>query len=71
MILDSFRVEWFTWGRMIYLAAPPNIIDLSDDDEDVAPKPRKSKKVAAGRWLGKNQLQRLPFVKLKTRVGPL
>ena len=34
---------------MICLAAPPNIIDLPDDDEDVALKPRKSKKVAAGR----------------------
>ena len=34
---------------MICLAAPPNIIDLPDDDEDVALQPRKSKKVAAGR----------------------
>ena len=34
---------------MFCLAAPPNIIDLPDDDEDVAPKPRKSKKVTAGR----------------------
>ena len=34
---------------MICLAAPPNVIDLPDDDEDVALKPRKSKKVAAGR----------------------
>ena len=34
---------------MFCLAAPPNIIDISDDDEDVAPKPRKSKKVTAGR----------------------
>ena len=34
---------------MICLAAPPNIIDLPDDDEDVALKPRKRKKVAAGR----------------------
>ena len=34
---------------MICLVAPPNIIDLPDDNEDVAPKPRKSKKVAAGR----------------------
>ena len=34
---------------MIYLAAPPNVIDLPDDDEDVALKPRKSKKVAAGK----------------------
>ena len=34
---------------MICLAAPPNVIDLPDDDEDVALKHRKSKKVAAGR----------------------
>ena len=34
---------------MICLAAPPNVIDLPDDDEDVALKPRKSKKVAAGK----------------------
>ena len=34
---------------MFCLAAPPNIIDLPDDDDDVAPKPRKSKKVTAGR----------------------
>ena len=34
---------------MICLAAPPNVIDLPDDDEDVALKPRKSKKVTAGR----------------------
>ena len=34
---------------MICLVAPPNVIDLPDDDEDVALKPRKSKKVAAGR----------------------
>ena len=34
---------------MIYLAAPPNVIDLPDDDEDVALKPEKSKKVAVGR----------------------
>jgi len=30
-------------------AAPPNVIDLLDDDEDVAPRPRKNKKVAAGK----------------------
>ena len=30
-------------------AAPPNIIDLPDDDEDVAPKPRKRKKVEVGK----------------------
>lgn len=34
---------------MICLAAPPNVIDLPDDDEDVALKPMKSKKVAAGK----------------------
>ena len=30
-------------------AAPPNVIDLPDDDEDVALRPRKNKKVAAGK----------------------
>ena len=30
-------------------AAPPNVIELPDDDEDVAPRPRKNKKVAAGK----------------------
>lgn len=49
LILWSIAFEWLTWGRMICLAAPPNIIDLPDDDEDVALKPRKSKKVTAGR----------------------
>ena len=34
---------------MTCLAAPPNAIDLPDDDEDVALKPKKSKKVAAGK----------------------
>ena len=34
---------------MICLAAPPNVIDLPNDDEDVALKPRKTKKVAAGK----------------------
>ena len=37
---------------MICLAAPPNIIDLPDDDEDVALKPRKGRKVAAG-WISR------------------
>ena len=30
-------------------AAPPNVIDLPDDDEDVAPRTRKNKKVAVGK----------------------
>ena len=30
-------------------AAPPNVIELPDDDEDVAPRPRKNKKVAASK----------------------
>ena len=35
-------------GSTDFSAAPPNIIDLPYDDEDVAPRPRKNKKVAAG-----------------------
>ena len=34
---------------MICLVAPPNVIDLPNDNEDVAPRPRKNKKVAAGK----------------------
>ena len=36
-------------GSTDFSAAPPNVIDLPDDDEDVAPRPRKNKKVAAGK----------------------
>ena len=36
-------------GSTDLFAAPPNIIELPDDDEDVAPRPRKNKKVAAGK----------------------
>ena len=46
-LVDCVRVVHL--GSNDLLAAPPNIIDLPDDDEDVALKPRKSKKVAAGR----------------------
>ena len=49
LITWSIEFEWFIWGRLIFPAAPPNVIDLPYDGEDVAPKPRKSKKVAAGR----------------------
>ena len=49
LITWSIEFEWFIWGRLIFPAAPPNVIDLPNDDEDVAPKPRKSKKVAAGK----------------------
>ena len=49
LITWSIEFEWFIWGRLIFLAAPPNVIDLPGDNEDVAPKPRKSKKVAAGK----------------------
>ena len=36
-------------GSTDLFAAPPNVIELPDDDEDVAPRPRKNKKVAAGK----------------------
>ena len=36
-------------GTTGLFAAPPNVIELPDDDEDVAPRPRKNKKVAAGK----------------------
>ena len=32
-----------------FFAAPPNVIELPDDDEDVPLRPRKSKKTTAGR----------------------
>ena len=36
-------------GSTNLFASPPNVIELPDDDEDVAPRPRKNKKVAAGK----------------------
>ena len=36
-------------GSTDLFAAPPNVIELPDDDEDVAPRPRKNKKVVAGK----------------------
>ena len=36
-------------GSTDLFAAPPNVIELPDDEEDVAPRPRKNKKVAAGK----------------------
>ena len=32
-----------------FFAAPPNVIELPDDDEDVSLRPRKSKKITASR----------------------
>ena len=36
-------------GSTDLFAAPPDVIELPYDDEDVAPRPRKNKKVAAGK----------------------
>ena len=36
-------------GSTDLFAAPPNVIELPDDDEDVALRPRKNKKVAASK----------------------
>ena len=32
-----------------FFAAPLNVIELPDDDEDVIPRPRRSKNAAAGK----------------------
>ena len=36
-------------GSTDFFAAPLNVIELLDDDEDVIPRPRRSKKAAAGK----------------------
>ena len=36
-------------GSTNFFAAPSNVIELPDDDEDVIPRPRRSKKPAVGK----------------------
>ena len=55
-------------GSTDFFAAPLNVIELPDDDEDVIPRPRRSKKAAAGK-ISQSELATEPTVQQPEDAG--
>ena len=55
-------------GSTDFFAAPLNVIELPDHDEDVIPRPRRSKKAAAGK-ISQSELATEPTVQQPEDAG--
>ena len=55
-------------GSTDFFAAPLNVIELPNDDEDVIPRPRRSKKAAAGK-ISQSELATEPTVQQPEDAG--